>query len=525
MKPTPSPQDQQRDEEFIRILKRLGAISAEYPAALRAARRAAFISQVEQQNLNLAADELLAQEKFVRCLENLKPYRSEYPSALLAARRAAFIAKIEQYQGAEVVEEAYAEDRQIIQFLTTLKSIEKEYPPDLLSARRAAFRRQIEAGSRVSVLESLRTSVWSLFLGKIRTLSLPTMNTMRTSAVVLVLMLAALLGSLLGSPIQSIVPASSPGDVSQPGPVSLATSTGALAQVICKPGYLPPLCLAKEFDKSQDLTFSGNGTARPAVAKDTLPGYSGIHRSAYVNDGLYGPGASWISNSAYSWIKIDLGKTTTINTVTFGRDRLGSFNDRDPGQFVIAVALFDNIYADGNSSNDYVEYTEIYNSEEIGFDGVVSGPETVKAEFGPVMARFVKIVFANPGTAVDEVEVFLMQPPGSADSPTRRPKDNLPGPAVPFTATSTPLPTKTATPVPTSTPLPTKTATPVPTDTPLPPDTATPVPTNTPLPPDTATPVPIDTPVPLPSDTPLPPTELFVPFTEPTATPPPVEEP
>lgn len=514
MKPTPSPQDQQRDEEFIKILKRLGAINAEYPAALRAARRAAFISQLEQQRISLAADELLAQEEFVRCLGNLKSYRSEYPPALLAARRAAFIAQVEQYQGAEVVEEAYAEDEQIIQFLTSLKSVEKEYPHDLLSARRAAFRRQIGAGGRVSVLESLRTSVWSLFLGKIRTLSLPTMNTLRTSAVVLVLMLAALLGSLLGSPVQSIGPASSPGDVSQPGPGSLATSTGAVAQVICKPGYLPPLCLAKEFDKSQDLTFSGNGTARPAVAKDTLPGYSGVHRPAHLNDGLYGPGASWISNSAYSWIKIDLGKTTTINTVTFGRDRLGSFNDRDPGQFVIAVALFDNIYADGNSSNDYIEYTEIYNSEEIGFDGVVSGSETIKAEFGPVMARFVKIVFANRGTAVDEVEVFMMQPPGSAGSPTRRPKDNLPEPTVPFTAT----------PVPTNTPLPTKTATPVPTDTPLPPDTATPVPTNTLVPPDTATPVPTDTPVPLPSDTPLPPTELFVPFTDPTATPPPVEE-
>src|SRR5574338_1078436 len=125
---------------------------------------------------------------------------------------------------------------------------------------------------------------------------------------------------------------------------------------------------------------------------------------------------------------------------------MGAFNERDPGQFIIAVSLSDSVYTDGNSSNDYIEYTEVFNSEQIGFDGMISGSETIKAQFGPIMARFVKIVFANAGTAVDEVEVFMVQPPRVADNPTREPKEDLsesPGTSL---ATSTLLPTKTALP-------------------------------------------------------------------------------
>jgi hypothetical protein len=227
-----------------------------------------------------------------------------------------------------------------------------------------------------------------------------------------------------------------------------------------------------------------------------------------VNDGLYGAGASWISNSAYSWIKIDLGKPTTINTITFGRDRLGNFNDRDPGQFVIAVALSDNIYADGNSTNDLFEYKPVYDSKKAGYDGEVAGSETIEANFIPVEARYVKITFQNAGTAIDEVEAFMVQPASLAYIPTDRSRDNQPRP------TWTPVPTDTLVPSKTPTHIPTNTPTLIPTDTPAPTDTDTPVPpTNTPLPP-TDTPVPpTDTSVP-PTDTPVPPTDTSVPPTQ-----------
>ena len=47
-------------------------------------------------------------------------------------------------------------------------------------------------------------------------------------------------------------------------------------------------------------------------------------------------------------------------------------------------------------------------SKTAGFDGVVSGSETIQANFVPTEARFVKITFENAGTAIDEVEAFMV---------------------------------------------------------------------------------------------------------------------
>lgn len=520
MKSVPSSQDSRWDDEVIKILRQVGSLRVEYPPELFIARRAAFIFDVQRQEQKEDDDRLSSTDRFIQHFESLKFTRAEYPSELLAARRAAFIELVGQHSKADVPEEL-PQDLEFVQLLKNLKPVEAEYPSKLMVARRVAFKRQIAAVGRVSVLEALRISLRNLFLHKPKILSLPTMNMMRTALVVAVLMLAVVVGSLLENREQAASP-SPQAQVAGPGAIFTTTGTEGTAPVVCKPGYLPPLCLMKEFDKSQDLTFPGNGEARPAVAKDTLPGYSGVHKPAYVNDGLYGPGASWISNSPYSWIKIDLGKSTTINTVAFGRDRLGNFNDRDPGQFIIAVALSDNVYADGNSNNDFTEYTEVFDSEQVGFDGIVSGSETIRAQFSPVTARFIKITFANPGTAVDEVEVFMDKSPKLTKYPTKVPKEGQPG--IPSTAmpVNTALPTKTLMPALTDTPVPMDTSTPVP-NTPVPTETALPPPppTDTPVPADTAVPPPTDPPAPppQPTDTSVPPTDLLlVPLSVPTDT-------
>ena len=470
-----------QDQEIIRNLESLKSVEANYPSELLAARRAAFIGQIAQRGVVGAKEAQAAQnQEILKTLESLKSLEPEYPSELLAARRAAFIGQVIQ-RGEEVLA---SQDENVIRLLQSLKSAQPGYPPKLLAARRSAFVRQVAGWSGISLLEVLRSTIRRTLAYKPRISLAPMMNVMRPSLVIAGMILAAFVGSLMGNR-NLFNPAPTANEISRPIPAP-ATSTQGLVRTTCEPGYLPPLCLEMGADNDNNLTFQGNGVARAAVAKDSLPGDSGIHKAAFANDGLYGNGKSWISNSAYSWIKIDLGKMTNINTVTFGRDRLGNYNDRDPGQFTIAVALSDNVYADGNSSKDSIEYTLVYDSERAGFDGSVSTAETVQAYFGSVTARFVKITFTNPGTAIDEVEVFLVQPAFlSSARPTQRTKDRS------SRATSTNLPT--------STPQPSNTPTDIPTDTPQPTNTPTDIPTDTPLPTDPPTLIPLDTPTPEPT--------------------------
>ncbi|MFC1865049.1 LamG-like jellyroll fold domain-containing protein [Chloroflexota bacterium] len=175
----------------------------------------------------------------------------------------------------------------------------------------------------------------------------------------------------------------------------------------CRSPYEPPQCTAIQLDTSQDFAFQGNGFAQAAVAKDVIPGHDPIHRPEFANDGFYGNGASWISNSWNSWVKVDLGRIVLVDRVTLGRDRNSSgHDDRDPGQFTIEVALTDDIYANGNDNNDVSEYSEAFDSSDVGFSGIIIDNQTLEASFSKVEARFIKLTVTNIGTAIDEVEVF-----------------------------------------------------------------------------------------------------------------------
>ena len=524
-------QDSPSPDEVLELLGNLKSAPVEYPADLLSARRSAFLAQIRQHNEAQVQEEAPSPAGVLELLGNLRSAPVEYPPELLTARRAAFLAQIERHnQLAAATEVEPAPNGSLSRFLDRLKSIEIEYPLKLWSARRAGFVNQIR-DSKISVLEAFRSLFRNMFDRKRRASASPAFSFGRTSMILATLLVAAFVGSLaygnrqpITEVFESVLPQQ---EASNPGSAAAATSTGEVAKVICKPGYLPPLCLAQEFDQSQDLSFPGNGSARPAVAKDTVPGHSRIHKAAYVNDGLYGPGASWISNSAYSWIKIDLGDVRIINTVTFGRDRLGNLNDGDPGQFIIAVALSDDVYADGNSKNDSIEYTQVYDSKKAGFDGIVSGPETIEARFDSVEARYVKITFENAGTAVDEIEAFMLQPHGFASNPTQKPRDTLVPASFTPVPTNTLIPSKTPTLIPTNTFVPTRTptliptSTPFPTNTPFPTDTSTPRPTHTPRPTNTDPP-PTNTPEP-PTHTPEPPTDTPEPPPTNTPEPPPAD--
>ena len=97
-----------------------------------------------------------------------------------------------------------------------------------------------------------------------------------------------------------------------------------------------------------------------------------------------------------------------IDRVTFGRDRLGFFDGRDPGQFTVELALTDNVFANGNDDDDSTEYVVVLDSTTAagGFTGTINGADTIQASFDPATARYVKLTFTTLGAAIDEVEVF-----------------------------------------------------------------------------------------------------------------------
>lgn len=212
-----------------------------------------------------------------------------------------------------------------------------------------------------------------------------------------------------------------------------ALGSALLGSSSCEPGFGNPQCRYQGFDTSRDLAFAG-GPAAPAIASSTIAGYSAIHNEQFINDGQYGNGRSWIGATANSWLKIDLGAAFSIGKVSFGRDRLGNYNDRDPGQFKIEFALSDAIFASGNAAGDNTEYGNAIDSSSFGFNGLINGSNTVMVDFNgtPINARFVKLTFASSGAAIDEVEVFAAVPePASAAligvalaglAMTRRPK-------------------------------------------------------------------------------------------------------
>ena len=62
------------------------------------------------------------------------------------------------------------------------------------------------------------------------------------------------------------------------------------------------------------------------------------HRPEHVNDGLYGNGHSWISDSAGSgWVELELARLTFVDRVTWARDREGVYADRLAVDYKIEV--------------------------------------------------------------------------------------------------------------------------------------------------------------------------------------------
>ena len=87
---------------------------------------------------------------------------------------------------------------------------------------------------------------------------------------------------------------------------------------------------------ARNLALAENGVR--ARASGTLPKY-GIHALRHVNDGIYGNGHSWISDTGgRGWVELELPGLVRINRVVWSRDREGKFIDRVATNYRVEVA-------------------------------------------------------------------------------------------------------------------------------------------------------------------------------------------
>ena len=440
--------------------------------------------------------------KLINLLKSKGPLKAEYPPELMAARRDSFLSQVRQRNRVGSGEAASLDDQEILKLLESLQGVKAEYPPKLLAARRAALMAHYTKRFQPDWLDALRLVVQTVSLKYKAAFQPAPTKRLYVSLIVALMAFVTILGS-------STYKTYDQPQLGSQAMVNLGTHAQEISKSVCQAGVLSSRCIAQTVKTNQNLSLRKNGIARAAVSKDTLSDYDGSHQAALVNDGLYGDESRWISKSPYSWLKIDLGQPTLINVVALiGRERVGTFSQNDPGNFVISTALSDDVYANGDSDNDINEYEKVFDSVSTALTDANSDTETATAYFEPVVARFVKITFINPGEAVDEVQVFLINPSrspaeeqNSITRNNRSPKDtstNIP------TITPKPAHTSTATSAPTSTLEPTSTL--QPTDTPWPSSTPTVV-------------VPTDTVPPTVTPTDVPPTDTSEPPTEPVVTP------
>jgi cytochrome c553 len=92
-----------------------------------------------------------------------------------------------------------------------------------------------------------------------------------------------------------------------------------------------------------EIWSAGKSPANAALgAKATSSGNfpnSDLHRLEHINDGRFGNGRSWISNTAgKGWVQIELKSAVNIDRITWARDREKKYSDRLPTVYRIEVA-------------------------------------------------------------------------------------------------------------------------------------------------------------------------------------------
>ena len=130
-----------------------------------------------------------------------------------------------------------------------------------------------------------------------------------------------------------------------------------------------------------------------AQTSSTIPGWP-FHKTAHLNDGLYGNLRSWIAAEMPAWAEIDLGADYVISMVAFGSEARAFHCDRAAKDFSISVSC--------NSTPE--TRIPVYVSRS---DSPVR--DRREFHFAPRLARFVRIdvISSVDGPVrIDEIEVY-----------------------------------------------------------------------------------------------------------------------
>lgn len=122
---------------------------------------------------------------------------------------------------------------------------------------------------------------------------------------------------------------------------------------------------------------------------------SGSHRLQHVNDGVYGNGHSWMSDTAgRGWVQFELPALTRISKIVWGRDREGVFSDRTPTAYTLEA---------GPSTNSLHQIASLLPRRP----AVTATVNTDR--FAPVKTRRLRFTIKATNTlepCIDELEVF-----------------------------------------------------------------------------------------------------------------------
>jgi hypothetical protein len=221
------------------------------------------------------------------------------------------------------------------------------------------------------------------------------------------------------SPVRAPVfaaPVSIPGDLLVSGDNVLAVEvhradavTGASGLVLTGGG----LALVEEgpFGGAPADNLARRPGASP-FAIDSLAGFA-IHNVAGLTDGVYGNNNSWIGNSGSpGYAGVRFGGLFPVGSIAFGRDNLGTFQDRTLGQYTLQFTQVPTPGTDtvvtGDPTTGWATIGTL-NFQRAGTGLFTSPSRRHRFTFTPVQATGVRLLVpatgSLKGTCIDELEV------------------------------------------------------------------------------------------------------------------------